>query len=253
MTVDSPILFSTPPSTTHTFKKELGERGDVCGLDLTLGAPVLNGLGYGYLYNWYATVDIRGITSAGWHVPEFLEWDALVAYLSGSDVAGGKLKETGTIHWNTPNTDATNEVGFNAIAAGNRYIDLLTGDGYDSRGVFGDFQTTDEIDEDIGISVYMANDSAEIFMGFFGKYCGMNIRLVKDSTTLSDGQSGTYTGNDGKIYYTICIGNQEWLANNLVETKYRDGSLIPEVTDDTDWQTLITGALCAYENDNLNI
>jgi hypothetical protein len=29
MTSDNPILFSTPPSTTHTFKKELGEKGDV--------------------------------------------------------------------------------------------------------------------------------------------------------------------------------------------------------------------------------
>jgi len=69
-----------------------------------------------------------------------------------------------------------------------------------------------------------------------------------DSTTLTDGQTGTYTGNDGKIYPTVCIGTQEWVACNIAETKYRDGSNIPEVTDNATWAALTTGALCAYEN-----
>jgi hypothetical protein len=34
---------------------------------------------------------------------------------------------------------------------------------------------------------------------------GHSVRLVKESTSLSDGQEGTYTGNDGKVYKTICI------------------------------------------------
>jgi hypothetical protein len=38
---------------------------------------------------------------------------------------------------------------------------------------------------------------------------GLSIRLIKDSTTLTNGQSGIYIGNDGKIYPTICIGTQE--------------------------------------------
>jgi uncharacterized protein (TIGR02145 family) len=55
---------------------------------------------------------------------------------------------------------------------------------------------------------------------------GLSVRFVKTSTTLTDGQSGTYTGNDGKVYRTICIGTQEWLADNLNETKYRNSFAI---------------------------
>jgi uncharacterized protein (TIGR02145 family) len=78
------------------------------------------------------------------------------------------------------------------------------------------------------------------------------VRLVKDTTTLSDGETGTYTGNDGKVYRTICIGTQEWLADNLAETKYRNNDSIPEVTDNTAWAGLSTGARCSYDNDPSN-
>jgi uncharacterized protein (TIGR02145 family) len=72
---------------------------------------------YGGLYNWY-TVNTGKLCPQGWHVPSDTEWTTLTTFLGGEIVSGGKLKETGLTHWNTPNSGATNETGFNAIPGG---------------------------------------------------------------------------------------------------------------------------------------
>jgi uncharacterized protein (TIGR02145 family) len=72
---------------------------------------------YGALYNWY-TVNTGKLCPAGWHVPTEAEWTTLTDYLGGASVAGGKLKESGTAHWSSPNTGATNESGFTALPGG---------------------------------------------------------------------------------------------------------------------------------------
>ncbi|OFX47559.1 MAG: hypothetical protein A2X13_11415 [Bacteroidetes bacterium GWC2_33_15] len=51
------------------------------------------------------------------------EWDELIRIAGGKSVAGGKLKETGTTHWNAPNTGATNSIGFTAVGSGFRSPD----------------------------------------------------------------------------------------------------------------------------------
>jgi uncharacterized protein (TIGR02145 family) len=75
---------------------------------------------YGRLYTWYAVTDSRNVCPTGWHVPTDAEWTTLTDYLGGISVAGGKLKESGTTHWNSPNTGATNETGFTALPGGVR-------------------------------------------------------------------------------------------------------------------------------------
>jgi uncharacterized protein (TIGR02145 family) len=77
---------------------------------------------FGALYNWY-TVSTNKLCPRGWHVPTDEEWTKLTTYLGGERVAGGKLKETGTTHWERPNTGATNESGFTAFPSGGRYED----------------------------------------------------------------------------------------------------------------------------------
>jgi uncharacterized protein (TIGR02145 family) len=78
---------------------------------------------YGKLYNWYAVNDPRGLAPAGWHVPSDAEWTTIETCLGGASVAGGKMKETGTTHWTTPNTRATNSSGFTGLPGGLRDFD----------------------------------------------------------------------------------------------------------------------------------
>jgi uncharacterized protein (TIGR02145 family) len=88
---------------------------------------------YGRLYNWYtsATTNTKNVCPTGWHVPSDAEWTILTNYLGGANVAGGMLKEIGLVHWQTPNTSATNSTGFTALPSGTRnylgtYASLLT-------------------------------------------------------------------------------------------------------------------------------
>ncbi len=74
---------------------------------------------YGRLYTWYAISD--SLCPVSWHVPSVAEWTTLTDYLGGETIAGGKLKETGIVHWSSPNTGATNETGFTALPGGQRY------------------------------------------------------------------------------------------------------------------------------------
>ena len=60
------------------------------------------------------------------------------------------------------------------------------------------------------------------------------------------------TDIDGNEYRTQKIGNQIHTTKNLNVTKYRNGDIIPQVTDPTQWTNLTTGAWCYYNNDPAN-
>lgn len=51
---------------------------------------------------------------------------------------------------------------------------------------------------------------------------------------------------------TVTIGTQVWTSKNLDVTTYSDGTPIPQVTDQTQWANLKTGAWCYYNNDAAN-
>ena len=104
---------------------------------------------YGALYTWSAAMrgaassysipsGIQGVCPDGWHLPSNNEWAMLVDYLGGEEVAGGKLKETGILHWEYPNTDVTNESGFTALPGGYR----SAGGGFYRQGYVGSWITS---------------------------------------------------------------------------------------------------------------
>ena len=75
---------------------------------------------YGILYNLNAVTDNRGIAPNGWHIPSLTEYRVLIASLGGVQIAGAKLKEPGTLHWESPNNTDYNLSNFNALPGGYR-------------------------------------------------------------------------------------------------------------------------------------
>ena len=84
---------------------------------------------FGLLYNGFAVLDPRGLAPAGWHIPTVAEWDTLIAFVAAGEgttdmygtnsIAGGRLRETGTLHWGRANR-ATNSSGFTYLPGGIR-------------------------------------------------------------------------------------------------------------------------------------
>lgn len=209
------------------------------------------GLGYGYLYNKYAFTDANFATS-GWHVPTQTEFTTLYTYLGGTGVAGGKLKETGTTHWTTPNTGATNSSGFYGFGSGHRegisagtFAFLNISAWIASSTISSNlpvFMDMEYDDDDVGLLVNQANT-------------GLSVRLVKDVTSLSNGETSTMTDYDGNTYDTICIGTQEWIAQNWKCTKLNTGTALTKITSGTTWVAAGTGDkyYCAYDNNEGNV
>jgi uncharacterized protein (TIGR02145 family) len=131
---------------------------------------------YGKLYNWYAVNDERRLAPAGWHVPSDEEWVILLTYLGGESVAGGKLKETGTAHWESPNVGATNESGFTALPGGRR----------DFNGTFyyirqnGYFWSSTEWNTPSAYYRFMFYNGSNVAWLAYHKTLGLSIRCVKD-------------------------------------------------------------------------
>jgi len=131
---------------------------------------------YGYLYNWFAVEDSRNIAPEGWHVPTNNEWETLVDYLGGYDVAGGKLKETGTTHWDSPNTGATNQVNFTGLPNGNRFY----GDGkFHGLGGSGTFWSSTGYNSGNAWSWMLIDNLSGIYNNSPAKNHGKSVRLVR--------------------------------------------------------------------------
>jgi uncharacterized protein (TIGR02145 family) len=136
----------------------------------------------GALYKWYA-VSSGKLCPTGWHVPGDAEWTTLINYLGGGSASGVKLKETGTIHWISPNTGATNESGFTALPGGSR--DAYSA--FEGPGIYGNWWS--RTDRDTGIAghlyiysgyQYLLNNYNVVLLSDGHKSYGFSVRCLKD-------------------------------------------------------------------------
>jgi uncharacterized protein (TIGR02145 family) len=137
--------------------------------------PATYKITYGALYNWYA-VNTGKLAPKGWHIPTDAEWTTLSDYLGGEAIAGGKLKETGTAHWISPNTDATNEIGFTGLPGGIRHDD---GEFY-KIGSYGFWWGSTETGFYYAWNRFLNFGNGQINKDYFSKKDGFNVRCVRD-------------------------------------------------------------------------
>jgi uncharacterized protein (TIGR02145 family) len=261
---DTPAVFTRLPYDTYVITEEAQEGYSITSIvpdEVTLSrsnkteevvvtnaVEGLTPIKYGLLYNWYAATDARCIAPTGWHVPALSEIGTLATTISSN---GGALKETGFTYWDSPNTLATNELGFNFRGSGQR----LSLD-----GTFGSINLSGWIvaaDLNTGRTqgfVCSYNDEWFVYSVYSEVSGGLGtaIRCLSDSPE-SWTEGDTVTDYDGNIYPTVKIGDQVWIAANLIVKHYNNGDDIPNVTDNGDWAALTDGAWCYYDNDPDNM
>jgi uncharacterized protein (TIGR02145 family) len=167
------------------------------------------------LYNWYAVNDPRGLAPQGWWIPTLYEWQQLSSYLGGDIVSGGHLKETGTDHWNSPNTDADNSSAFTALGCG------FNIGGFGAILETGIFWTATQNASSItnAQSVYLRYDSGELYYDNSNKQNGFSVRAITFNSQYITIGSIEDTENNRFIYfnYDQNRNQQASIANILLE------------------------------------
>lgn len=130
---------------------------------------------YGVLYNQYA-VDTNKLAPIGWHVATEAEWQSLINCIGTASNAGGKLKEIGLAHWDTPNTGAVDSVGFSAVGGGFREGSFYGLKAYGKWWTSGaGYNAGEGLDYTVAYnSVICDNENIQ------PKYVGLSVRCVKD-------------------------------------------------------------------------
>jgi len=132
---------------------------------------------YGKLYNWFTIDDKRGLAPKGWHVPSIEEWNMLIDNLGGKEIAGGKLKEFGTEHWEVSNEEATNESGFSALPGGYRGIFST----FDGKSHYGSWWSSIDDRSSKAWSSYLSYQNKSISISCDYKQIGLTVRCIKDA------------------------------------------------------------------------
>jgi len=144
---------------------------------------------YGCLYDW----EIAMVSCPkGWHLPSDDEWKELELFLGmdpseldqetwrGNDNnVDGKLKETGTVHWISPNSNATNESGFTARPGGKRYYHESPPSSFGMTGGGGSFWTATG-ENDFAIMRTIVESPYGVYRNTENKRNGLSIRCIKD-------------------------------------------------------------------------
>ncbi|MFM8395849.1 MAG: FISUMP domain-containing protein, partial [Acidobacteriota bacterium] len=129
---------------------------------------------YGYLYNWHAATDPRGLCPSGWHLPTEAEWTTLTTYLGTN--AGGKIRSSGTALWNEPNSGATNESGFSALPGGIR----SDRGNFDGLRTVANFWAASRVDGRGALGILVPVNQPAVSSDYHGERSGLHVRCLRN-------------------------------------------------------------------------
>ena len=144
---------------------------------------------YGKLYNWYAVAGIHDndpntpnkvLAPVGWHIPTDTEWTTLSTFLGGETIAGGKMKEIGTVNWYSPNTGATNSSSFNGLPGGYITVSGNVTSSFNFIKQNGVWWSSSELLSSSAWFRELKYNGQDIFRSDFNKSSGFSVRCVKD-------------------------------------------------------------------------
>lgn len=258
--LEHPILFKDLPEDTYTVEETevsgytlISITPDTCIVSesgtLDWKVDVVNEVeasaagGYGMYYNNYATRDSRGLVPLTTRVATDDDWTELTNYLGGLAAAGPKLKTT--YEWGS--FPGNNSSGFSARPAGYRSFEGV----YWGFTNLGFWWTKTEYTYDRSWKRDMSDSFVQVDRAYDSNKLGMSVRFLLDMTFYSQSNPppSHITDYDGNVYEIIVIGNQHWAKTNLKVLHYRNGDLIPNVSDNSTWAHLSSGA-CCYPNGN---
>ena len=135
---------------------------------------------YGALYNFYS-IETGLLCPTGWHVSSQTEWETLVNYLGGKEIAGGKLKDYFGNYWTSPNHCIENNGYFIGLPGGYRHSRNGT---YYAKGLLGCWWANRISKEDNSMALQISLENSEIFTTetYVNKNVGASVRCVKDLT-----------------------------------------------------------------------
>jgi uncharacterized protein (TIGR02145 family) len=143
---------------------------------LTVACP------FGKLYNWYTCVDSRQLCPVGWRLPSYNDVTILSLFLGGTEIAGGKMKSTGSQDnaswlWASPNAGASNISGFSALPGGQRNNDGA----FEYLGYFGNWWTSTVTDNFNASFIWMTYEDDNLRPNTYGmKNRGFSVRCIRE-------------------------------------------------------------------------
>lgn len=206
---------------------------------------------YGYLYNRYAAENVHILAPVGYHVATLNEWADVN---DNTTAVGDKSARTAV-------GDPPVGISTNTHPRWDYHSTKYGTDLYGYCAVPGGVRLNTGVYQEVGAVYYLyikhtSSSYASIkydgvrgwtMGGNIAKY-GLTVRCVRDTNTGWTAGDVVYD-IDGNRYDTVLVHNYIWTVQPLMTKHYRDGTDIPNITDNTAWANDTTGARCAYNND----